>query len=74
MELSQVFFCPRSGGAMGRERQCQNKKEAGVQTGQAFRRPGFYTGLPQALGAWLALSGAQFSHVEMGVGSGLLLV
>lgn len=50
-----------------REMQCQNKKPAGVQTGQAFGRPGFKARLPQvALGLWFS--------VEMGAGSRPLLV
>lgn len=71
VELSQVFFHPGSGdGEGGGGRPRQNKKEAGVQTGQAFRRPRFKARPPQTLGMWLPLSGPQCFLVEVGLAAG----
>ena len=67
VELSQVFLPP--GGGM--RRQHRNKKEASVQTGQAFSRPGFQARLPQTLGMWLPLSGPQFPYVDQQAAAGL---
>lgn len=57
-------------GGLERRTQCQNKKEGGVQTGPAFRRPRVQACLPQTLGMWLPLPGPQCPHVEGGLTGG----